>query len=122
MTGKETKILVVDDNEMLAGLMRQMIESGGYSNVKAFCNSTEAKTYLLENEINVLVTDLDMPEVTGFELIEIALKKNIRNIVAVSGNYWANNEITDKFIENKVGFLQKPCRANQLLEAIGAWA
>jgi len=118
MTGKQRKILVVDDNEILATLMQQMIESGGYSNVIVFCNSMEAKKYLLKNKISVLVTDLNMPEVTGFELIKIALEKNVHRIVAVSGNYAANKDLMGIYLENNVGFLSKPCSIDQLLEAV----
>jgi len=121
MADKNAKVLVVDDNEMLAESLELTLSRNGYPYTTKFSNSMDAKEYLLHNEIDILVTDLDMPEVTGFELIDIALQKKIENIVAISANHRGNVEIMEKFPEEtRIKYLLKPCYAEQLLMSISA--
>ena len=119
MTSKESKILVVDDLVEMVRVMQETIECGGYNNVVSFTDSREAKKYLLENEIDVLVTDLQMPEVSGIELIDLAFKMKVRRIIAVSGMV-QKSESLDKALKTLgVTLIGKPYKIEDVLEAIG---
>ncbi|MCP4180366.1 MAG: response regulator [bacterium] len=60
-------ILVVDDNEINLEIIQSQIESLGYSVSTALSGSIALK--LLENnEFDLVLTDLDMPEMNGYEL------------------------------------------------------
>ena len=121
MVDKNESILVVDDNEMVVEFLEIILTRNGYPNTRKFSNSIDAKNYLLKNNVDILITDLDMPEVTGFELIDIALQKNIEKIVAISANHRGNVEIMEQFPEEtRIKYLLKPCYAEQLLESISA--
>ena len=113
------KILIVDDLIEMVRVMQKIIESGGYHDIISFSNSREAKKYLLENEIDVLVTDLQMPEVSGMELIDIAFKKKVRRIVAVSGMVQKSESLQKALKTLGVTLLDKPCKIEDVLEAIG---
>lgn len=68
-------ILVVDDERIILNLGRDMLETLGYR-VSTFQSPTEALAYLESNaDIDLIITDLTMPEMTGVEFTE-QVKKN----------------------------------------------
>ena len=62
------KILVVEDSFTVRELQRSILESAGYPVVTA-CDGRDALTVLdRDPEIGLVITDLEMPELTGLEL------------------------------------------------------
>lgn len=62
-------ILVVDDSMMTRTLQRNILESYGY-NVIAAVDGKDAFTKLMENEFDLIVSDIQMPNMDGLELTE----------------------------------------------------
>jgi CheY-like chemotaxis protein len=59
------KILVVDDEENARiGLSRLLAKEGFV--VDSVANGFEALNYLRQHEVNLIVTDINMPEMNGF--------------------------------------------------------
>jgi CheY-like chemotaxis protein/HPt (histidine-containing phosphotransfer) domain-containing protein len=63
------KVLVVDDSFTLRELQRRILERAGYEVVLAEDGVDALKT-LEGDEVEVLVTDIDMPNLDGFGLVE----------------------------------------------------
>jgi CheY-like chemotaxis protein len=63
------KILVVDDEPHVSLLLQQFLERAGYSVVTAL-NGEQALTFLAEQLPDVLITDVQMPKMSGMELCE----------------------------------------------------
>jgi DNA-binding NtrC family response regulator len=61
------KILVVEDEESVRFILKQMLEMGGYS-VEAANNGQEALEKLKSGRFDMLVTDINMPIMNGVEL------------------------------------------------------
>jgi len=81
--GKE-KILVVDDEEILAELLHEQLDSLGYE-VTSITSSTEAAKLFFANpdHFDLVISDQTMPELTGVEML-IQLKQirpDIRSII-----------------------------------------
>ena len=78
----------------------------------------EALGYLLQRRFDVLLTDLQMPTMSGFELIinceKLPATHRPTKIIAISGEYGPN-----AIRGHAVGFLNKPVDLNQLLQLIG---
>lgn len=68
MKPKKT-ILCVDDNEQLLSIRKVILETRGYRVLTA-TNATEALQMFKAGNIDLVLTDLVMPEVDGTELIE----------------------------------------------------
>jgi signal transduction histidine kinase/CheY-like chemotaxis protein len=64
-----TRVLVVDDEEVTRYLVRQLLPRGIYD-VREAKTGTEGLARLLEERPDVVLLDLRMPEMTGFELLE----------------------------------------------------
>jgi CheY-like chemotaxis protein len=78
-------ILVIDDDEQTAALLRQMLERAGYEVLSAN-NGAEAVKLLERHDVKVIVTDILMPGMDGMELIlKLKFEKKAPIIVAVSG-------------------------------------
>ena len=70
------KIIVVDDYKDFADVVREYIESKTKQKCIAFYDSVEAlKNINNEKDIDVLVTDYQMPKMDGFELAKEVIRK-----------------------------------------------
>jgi len=65
------RALVVDDEERYGDLLRRVLERDGFE-VTATHESGTAMEVLLAGRVDLLVTDLHMPGLTGLDLTELA--------------------------------------------------
>lgn len=72
-------VLVVDDEELIRVSFRRLInwEKYGLTLVKECINGKEALDYMINNPVDILLTDIKMPVMDGITLLE---ELNIRNI------------------------------------------
>lgn len=112
------KILYVDDDEGLRFIVPDMVEEVGEYEVFVAVNGEEGLAVALKEKPDVVVTDIDMPIMSG-----IALAKKLREI----DPYWpivmVSGDITDerKKIFQEIGInhvIQKPFEIEVLMEAI----
>ena len=68
MDNQDIKILVVDDEEYLLELWEELFSILGYSILKA-TSGNEGIEIIKSNMIDILVTDLKMPDSDGLELL-----------------------------------------------------
>lgn len=62
------RVLVVDDSRMVLELHTFMLQSGGFEVHQAY-NGSEALERLLTDRYDLVVTDINMPVMDGYELI-----------------------------------------------------
>jgi putative two-component system response regulator len=67
---KDLPILAVDDEQSNLLLLRRMLERAGYTGVETTAAPTQVPRMLLELRPKLLLLDLHMPEMDGFELME----------------------------------------------------
>ena len=65
---RQLSVMVVDDALMVRELQRSILERGGYA-VRTATDGAEALAMLAESPADLVVTDLEMPNVDGFKLI-----------------------------------------------------
>ncbi len=88
MAKQQKRILVVDDEENARiGLTRRLAREGFV--VDSVSNGFEALNYLRQQEVNLIVTDINMPEMNGItflkELNKSFPKSNVIMITAYGG-------------------------------------
>lgn len=115
------KILVVDDNDTIRLLARTSLELlGGHAVVEAM-HGKQAQEILAKESFDLILTDLDMPYVTGQELIrwlrESPAHKNTPIIVlsALSDEKKRDQLINELNLQH---FLVKPFDPQQLDEVV----
>jgi CheY-like chemotaxis protein len=70
---KTLSVLIVDDHPTTTQVMADILEAKGFE-VYQGISGWEALEILQKHEVNVLMTDLNMPEMDGFELYREARK------------------------------------------------
>lgn len=66
---KEAKILVVDDQPANVTLIEKMLEIDGYMNVISTTDPTQAESLYLEQNSDLVLLDLNMPEMDGYQVL-----------------------------------------------------
>ena len=79
------KIMIAEDSAILRQLLKETLTEAGYGNLKFFENGKEAWEYLeaatkkeafiLEDEVNLMISDIEMPQMDGHHLTD-KVKKN----------------------------------------------
>ncbi len=115
------RILIIDDEDELRSMLRQMLEQAGHEITEAV-NGAEGIQLYEQDRPDLIITDIIMPEKEGVETI-IALRRADPDlpIIAISGG--GRLDATDFLaMARKLGArrtLSKPFRRDQLLEAVG---
>jgi PAS domain S-box-containing protein len=117
-TGTET-ILLVEDEELVRNLSREILETCGYTVIKArdglealeCCDKGDCK-------IDLLMTDIVMPRMGGRELAE-KLTKKLPNLKILFTSGYADNEMVHHdVIETSANFIQKPFTLDALAHKV----
>ncbi|MDY7098222.1 MAG: response regulator [Pseudomonadota bacterium] len=64
------RILAIDDEEANVLLLRNLLQREGYSDVHCLTDSSKALQTYIELQPDLVLLDLMMPEVDGFQLLE----------------------------------------------------
>jgi len=116
--GRE-KILVVDDTPSWLWIARKILSAGGYE-VEVCENSSDALSLLRKNpsDIDLVITDVNMPCLNGFELAAELLKINDALPVVLTSA--ARVEMTPAKLQSLGirGFLTKPWQRERLFSTI----
>lgn len=77
-----TKILAIDDNQAVLNFLRILILQHGRYEIEILQDSSRAYEILRSSRFDVLLLDMDMPEVTGLDILKF-IRKNSINIKTV---------------------------------------
>lgn len=110
LVGVSGTVLVVDDQDLVRDVIRLTLESAGYTVLAAASPNAAIDLVRGGEEIDLLVTDVVMPEMDAFELADrIACEVPGLRILYTSG-------YTDAAAEGP--FIQKPFTPAQLIEKV----
>ena len=110
------RILIVDDEEADRLLVKAILERAGHETVLAVDGEEALRLHALR-EVDLVVTDLHMPEVHGFELITVLRElSNPPAVVAVSGTGPFQLHMAEALGAKYT--LQKPVTPELLLRAV----
>lgn len=112
-------ILLVEDEQPLLEKLKNNIEweEHGYRIFTA-SNGKEALKSLREDEIDILVTDIKMPGISGIELIKKSRELGYEVIPIIISGYAEFEYARESIRLNVVDYLLKPFRSYRLLEIV----
>lgn len=111
--GKGKKVLVVDDEPFLVEIMKESLEMIGFEVFEAYSGS-EALNLISKNQLDMLVTDLSLPDMDGLEVIGNAKKTNPDLIcIGVTGHV-RDYKYIDVIKAGAVDFIKKPFDIEEL--------
>jgi CheY-like chemotaxis protein len=119
MAGAVAEILVIDDDSSIRQFFRRTLEEAGYGVAEA-STAKEGLNYLEGHRVDLIITDVLMPEMDGLELTWVLHQQypNIK-VVAVSGG---QREVDYCSVARFFGAhetLMKPVSAPRLLDTVG---
>ncbi len=117
--GKSETILLVDDEETILLLGKQILLGPGYTIHTASDAEQAIDIYRQKNdEIDLVVLDLIMPGIGGLDCMKEILKINPQaKIIVVSGN--VDSGLVSNVIElGAKNFIRKPYRIGELLDVV----
>lgn len=105
-------ILIVDDSSLTRVAIKRIIDMVDIDTGEIFesCNGQEALTVLDENDIDMVLADLNMPDMGGIELIQkMKESDDLANIpVIVVSTESSTTRVNDLIEDGIKGFLHKP--------------
>ena len=88
MSNEMTDIVVVDDNPVLLSVIAEIFKERGYA-VRTATDGFAALAELRRRTPNLLLSDLNMPGMSGFELLSVVRRRFPEiAVIAMSGEYW----------------------------------
>jgi two-component system, cell cycle response regulator len=109
----KARILIVDDDQLVLELLGLSISSFGFEPVAAH-NGKEALAYLEEQEFEIVITDMMMPEMDGMQLLAEINKRYPKTDVIVVTGYTGTFSYMDVIRAGASDFISKPFNSDEL--------
>lgn len=114
---RRENILIVDDDVNILELLQRHLQSWNYHVFKAI-SVKEAVTILRDTPIDLLITDLKMPEVDGFELIKFVSEHYPKMPKLVVTGYPSVQDSLAAIKSGIIDYLTKPFTKSELKAAL----
>lgn len=119
MSDRKIQILIVEDNDINATVLDHFLAAYGHP-IHRVVNGQEAVDYVKSNKVDLIMMDLNMPVMTGFEATRIIrADSNLKQppIIAVTADTTiaSVNACTEVGMN---GFLPKPLNVKQVASVV----
>jgi DNA-binding response OmpR family regulator len=113
-----TTIIVVDDEPGIGEILTRFLAKHNHKPI-FFTSGNDALVYLKSGPVTLLLTDMEMPEITGIELArQVKTLYPALPIIVMSGS--ANGQDRDVIFQLGADFISKPFDLVDLLKRIDA--
>ena len=119
---REYRLLLVEDDAIVAAVISGLLERQGHA-VFHVANGLAALAELANTRFDVVLLDLDLPGVDGFQIARLIRQRDSAGerlpIIAVTARSGSEDELRAK-AAGMDGFLRKPLSGEQLAEALAS--
>ena len=109
----ENKILIVEDDAVIAKLMYEFLSRSGYQAITTH-SAEEAEKILQEEEIHIILTDVKLPGTDGITFTKNVKKQYNLDVIITTG-YSAEYFYEDAINNGASDLIFKPIRLNELM-------
>ncbi len=111
------KILIVDDEPALREITQEILSMAGYEVLIA--DTGDAALNILANEtVDLLLSDIIMPQMSGYELAKIVSEKYPTIKIQLASGYASEQALQQEPLQSPI--LRKPFRSAELLNTVAA--
>ncbi|MBU2997871.1 response regulator [Cellulophaga baltica] len=115
------KILLVEDDEITNFITTSRLNDLGFKNVQAVLNGKLALDYLTTNCPDLILLDLNMPVMGGFEFLELKNKQglceNVPIVILTSSSRSSDKDKVTNFT-TVIDYLEKPLSVDKIRELL----
>lgn len=108
-----SRILIIDDQEPIRRVLREILENEKYM-VDDAGNGPTALQMIKEQEYDVVLCDIKMPDMDGMKVLQLVKESSDVPVIMISGNS-TTNEAADSIKQGAFDFISKPPDLNRLL-------
>lgn len=113
------RLLLVEDQAMVRGALAALLDIEADLTVAATAaNGREALQALEQTEVDVVVTDIEMPDMTGLELAKALSARSPRPRVVILTTFARPGYLRRAMEAGALGYLLKDAPADQLADAV----
>lgn len=112
------KILVVDDEELICWSLKRSFEKNEGHSVCCVYTGNDALQKVMENEYDVIITDLKLPDVDGSELIRKIKQMSIDVPVIVMSSHFSPNTLNDINQHGVFRCINKPFQIEDIMSGV----
>lgn len=106
-------ILVVDDEEMMRSLLEKILSREGYKIITAV-DGVNALEQLQENKVDLIISDMKMPRMNGFELLK-HVKSDYSDIgIIIMTAYGDTYTVKDALLLGADEYITKPFKSYEI--------
>ncbi|MDF2448438.1 MAG: transcriptional regulator [Bacteroidota bacterium] len=111
---KQMRCIIVDDNKMSREMVKQLVDQVEFLELKGECETPmEAFNYLKKEDIDLVFLDVEMPGMTGIELMKNLEKRPITILITSKQDY-----AVEAFELNVADYIIKPVTLSRFMVAI----
>jgi EAL domain-containing protein (putative c-di-GMP-specific phosphodiesterase class I)/CheY-like chemotaxis protein len=110
-------VLVAEDDPALLEIVTTLLTESGYRTI-GLASGAAAIRCLRETDVDVVLTDIQMPDATGVDVLRSARERNLDTpVILMTGNPTLPTAV-EAFELGALGYLTKPVPSVKLLEAV----
>ena len=113
------RILVVEDDRELRTLFSRVLARNGYEPIEA-ADGQQALDLLEKNYIDLIISDIMMPVMDGYELVRSLREADIRIPVLMITAKDAFDDMRRGFLSGTDDYMVKPVNVNEMVLRVGA--
>ena len=113
------KILIAEDDRELRQLFQHVLIKNGYS-VKGVPNGKEALDAIEQDYFDLIISDIMMPEMDGYELVRSLREANDNTPVMMITAKDAFDDMRMGFLSGTDDYMVKPINVNEMVLRVGA--
>jgi len=116
-----SKIYLVDDQPISNFITKKLLEIEGYQGtVKDFTNPREAMEFVSEDSDAIIFLDLNMPEMNGWEFLEMLQSRNCRHRIIILTSSTSKIDVDKaKDYPSVIKYMVKPMNKQKFSELSG---
>ena len=115
-TLKDAKIMIVDDEPINMDVVQAFLEEDGYSNFVTIEDASQALNTILDTRPDLLLLDLNMPEVSGFDILAaVRTNPRLKHLPVIILTAYTDTQNKLKALDfGATDFLSKPVDQSEL--------
>ena len=112
------KLLIFDDEQEMLQSLRKILSQRKDLDITLMQDSNQALTHVSEQKYDMILTDLNMGDVNGLDILRAALGKYPDTKVCVISGYGTIEASVEAMQEGATDFIEKPFTAKKLFSCI----
>ncbi|MDG2264096.1 MAG: response regulator transcription factor [Flavobacteriales bacterium] len=116
INGKST--IIVDDHLLFTNGLTGILEDIGLKVHSTFSNAKDAITYLKNQNVDIIFSDINMPRMDGIQFCKRLKKLQIETPVIMLSMYEDANIIKESFNHGAAGYLSKNSDRDEIIKAL----